>query len=121
MDCLLLRSLFFRVFFLMFCFLFYSTLPVLSTVVDRPPGTAVGSFVRIYSIRSFVPYATAKGGETISGFRPSSRILKNFLAGRSCGYRVAFMGSFRIFAESNTSSLVTLRYYINKTNILIPF
>ncbi|EHK49736.1 hypothetical protein TRIATDRAFT_254952 [Trichoderma atroviride IMI 206040] len=44
-----------------------------------------------------------------------------FLAGRSCGYRVAFMGSFRIFAESNTSSLVTLRYYINKTNILIPF
>ncbi|KAF3066714.1 hypothetical protein CFAM422_009119 [Trichoderma lentiforme] len=71
MDCLLL--LFFFSYFLVVLVLFVSSAVCQSTSVD-----SCGLFVRI-SIRSFVRYATAKGGKTKSGFRPSPLIFTFFL------------------------------------------
>jgi hypothetical protein len=67
-----------------------------------------------------VRYATAKGGETKSGFRPSSRIFKFFLL---VGLAATELHMGRLWAASGSLQNQTLHHSSRCAtyNILIPF
>ncbi|KAL7943010.1 hypothetical protein V8C42DRAFT_145005 [Trichoderma barbatum] len=92
MDCLLLL-------FLFSIFLVVLVLFVLSAVCQSTSVDSCGLFVRICSIRSFVRYATAKGGKTKSGSRPSPLIFTFFLL---VGLAATELRIGRLWAASGT-------------------